>query len=209
METNLARLKVENEGEDSRINFKFYMQMVHKEEISWNAFVSLVNDLTPTLSKSKQLITVLLEEIKNLMNEKRTKEILCQDSIYTTNEIGIVDEEVIGPNPLETSIDEKENDQSQHHAMENCANEDPLQIKDYESISMETFENEKFCNESEPTNNVDKDLKPEESRFIEAIEFVKGVKSVEDATPEIKLNDVLKTNLKSNNHIKFQGEDYL
>ena len=59
METNLASLKVENEGEHSRINFKFYMQMVHKEEISWNAFVSLVNDLTPNLSKSKQLITVL------------------------------------------------------------------------------------------------------------------------------------------------------
>ena len=191
METNLASLKVENEGEDSRINFKFYMQMVHKEEISWNAFVSLVNDLTPTLSKSKQLITVLLEEIKTLMTEKRAKEILVQDSINTTNEIGHFYEEMIEPNSLEISSDNKEIDQSQHHTLKNCENEDPLQIKDYESITMESFENENFYNESETTNNVN-DLKTDESRLASAKEFIKSINLIADLMT-LMLNPRLKS----------------
>ena len=146
MEANLASLKVENDGEDSKVNFKLYMKMVYKEEISWNAFVSLVNDLTPSLSKSKQLITILLEEIETLLNEKRAREILVKgrDNIYATNEIENF-EEIVEPNLLEKSFHNTENDSTeQYNTLENCANEDPLQIQDYESISMESFENEIF-----------------------------------------------------------------
>ena len=50
--------------EASNVNFKYYVNLVKRNEIPWEAFVNLLDDLTPSYVKSKQLISVLLEEFK-------------------------------------------------------------------------------------------------------------------------------------------------
>ena len=48
------------------IDFKYFIHLAFSKEMSWEALANLLNDLTQTLTKSKQLNTILLEELRVL-----------------------------------------------------------------------------------------------------------------------------------------------
>ena len=53
------------ENVDTSTKIKCLIQMALKNEISWHTLHSIINELTPTLEKSKQIIKALLKEFEN------------------------------------------------------------------------------------------------------------------------------------------------
>ena len=52
------------------INFSYLINAALQAEITWDALEDLLEDLTPTLDKSKQLNKVFLNELKSLHSQK-------------------------------------------------------------------------------------------------------------------------------------------
>ena len=71
-------------GENVEVNFKKYFDLVKQDKILWEVFVSVLEDLSITLVKSKQLINLLLDEFKDhrnclLKNNLRNEETQTND----------------------------------------------------------------------------------------------------------------------------------
>ena len=52
-------------NQSEKVNFKYFIKLAIKKEITWKALEDLFDDLTPTLIKSKQLNKALLKELQN------------------------------------------------------------------------------------------------------------------------------------------------
>ena len=48
----------------TKVDFKYFLQLAIHQEMSWAMLGVLLNNLTPTLDKSKQLIKILLKELQ-------------------------------------------------------------------------------------------------------------------------------------------------
>ena len=56
------------ESKSTKLNFDYFIKMALQKKISWETLVVFLDDLTPTLSKSKQAIEVLVEELQALQS---------------------------------------------------------------------------------------------------------------------------------------------
>ena len=55
------------------VNFSYLINAALQAEITWDVLEDLLDDLTPTLEKSKQLNKVFLNELKTLQSQKISK----------------------------------------------------------------------------------------------------------------------------------------
>ena len=53
------------------VNFSYLINAALKTEITWDALRDLLDDLTPTLDKSKHLNKVFLNELKTLQSQNK------------------------------------------------------------------------------------------------------------------------------------------
>ena len=64
-----------SENQDiGEVNFQYYIDFALEDKIPWNEFISLMEALTPSLPKSKKLISLLLKVIKNFKEHKCERE---------------------------------------------------------------------------------------------------------------------------------------
>ena len=75
-------LKTEPEDSQDIINFQSYIDAVKKEQIKWNLFVQLMLDLSNTSKRQKLLISILLNELRNYIEQD-----YCQQKICEKNDI--------------------------------------------------------------------------------------------------------------------------
>ena len=83
-----------NQFEDQNVHevyFRSYIDLAKEDQISWDKFVTLMDKFTPTMSKCKLLISILLTEIKTYKDSKANeanREIIIKDVSNTkqTNE---------------------------------------------------------------------------------------------------------------------------
>lgn len=52
------------------VYFKSYIDLAKEDQISWDKFVTLMDTFTPTFSKCKILISILLQEVKSYKDSK-------------------------------------------------------------------------------------------------------------------------------------------
>ena len=68
-------MKVEEELQNSSASkIKLLVNMALKGEISWINLTSLMDDLTPTLKKSKKVNKILLKELETLQSKLKEKQ---------------------------------------------------------------------------------------------------------------------------------------
>ena len=67
-------LKTEPEDSQDIINFQSYIVAVKKEQIKWDLFVQLMLDLSNTSKRQKLLISILLNELRNYIEQKNCEE---------------------------------------------------------------------------------------------------------------------------------------
>ena len=56
-----------------RVDFQYFIQSAVNQEISWQALVIFLTDLTPSLDKSKEVIKILVEELEEWVGKARNK----------------------------------------------------------------------------------------------------------------------------------------
>ena len=67
-------------------NFKYYIELALQDQMSWDAFVSLMDDLAPTLHKSKLLNIALIDVVRRLkMSKENNLEELQILNVTTTS----------------------------------------------------------------------------------------------------------------------------
>ena len=54
------------ESKSTKLNFEYFIKMAVQKKISWETLLVFLDDLTPTLLKSKQAIEVLVNELQTL-----------------------------------------------------------------------------------------------------------------------------------------------
>ena len=73
-------LKTEPEDSQDIINFQSYIDAVKKEQIKWNLFVQLMLDLSNTSKRQKLLISILLNELRNYIEQDYCQQKNCEES---------------------------------------------------------------------------------------------------------------------------------
>ena len=69
-----------HEKETVIVDFKFYISLIRENKIPWDAFVKLLEDLTPTYDKLKELNSVLLEYLKESLDCEQDHDELDYDN---------------------------------------------------------------------------------------------------------------------------------
>ena len=69
-----------HEKETVIVDFKFYISLIRESKIPWDAFVKLLEDLTPTYDKLKELNSVLLEYLKESLDCEQDHDELDYDN---------------------------------------------------------------------------------------------------------------------------------
>ena len=59
----------EDDSNNIIVDFKYFISLVLNDKITWEAISFILNDLTPTLEKSKVVIEGLLQELQKLQLE--------------------------------------------------------------------------------------------------------------------------------------------
>ena len=54
-----------------RVDFQYFIQSAVNQEISWQALVIFLTDLTPSLDKSKEVIKILVEELEGWVRKSK------------------------------------------------------------------------------------------------------------------------------------------
>ena len=62
------------------VDFKYFISLVLNDKITWEAISFILNDLTPTLEKSKLVVEGLLQELKKLQSELKEVKKVKKDS---------------------------------------------------------------------------------------------------------------------------------
>ena len=86
MDTNLDPL---NKQAQAKVDYSYFIKMALEKKITWNMLAFFLNDLTPTLEKSKQVIEILLKELQMLqskleeieIDDKEIIEVLPEESV--------------------------------------------------------------------------------------------------------------------------------
>ena len=74
------------ESKSTKLNFRYFIRMALQRKISWETLLVFLDDLTPTLPKSKQAIEVLVMELQTL-NSKLQFDLEDDDGIVEIVEI--------------------------------------------------------------------------------------------------------------------------
>ena len=62
------RIRMEESKSETKLNFRYFIQMALQKKIYWETFLVFLDDLTPTLIQSKQAIEVLVKELQKLQS---------------------------------------------------------------------------------------------------------------------------------------------
>ena len=128
MEMTSNQLNVEN----TEVNFKRYFDLVKQDKILWEVFVSVLDDLSITLVKSKQLISLLLDEFKDHRNCLLKTDFKDEESQTILPQLDLVSQEnqeiVNQPELLEQEVDDHD------------IKEPTLAKKDFDEIEDESYE---------------------------------------------------------------------
>ena len=62
------RIRMEESKSETKLNFRYFIQMALQKKISWETLLAFLDDLTPTLIQSKQAIEVLVKEFQKLQS---------------------------------------------------------------------------------------------------------------------------------------------
>ena len=89
---------------DTSFKIKFLIEMALQGEISWHALDPVINRLTPTLEKSRQIIRILLKEFE-------THQLIC--IMNTTNDGNNLSEDIA---EIDEDEDQSNNDEEGPHS---------------------------------------------------------------------------------------------
>ena len=67
------------------IDFRYFIHLAFGKEMSWEALANLLNDLTQTLTKSKELNRILLDELRVLYFKSQENVIKDTSEEYETD----------------------------------------------------------------------------------------------------------------------------
>ena len=99
----------------SEINFKYFIFLAFKKEISWDNLAIILDGLTTTLQRSKELNKILLEELKLSEEREETKSRQSNEKIFNES-----DENKLEPERHNTNLFEQENnDEAEIDEIEN------------------------------------------------------------------------------------------
>ena len=62
-------MATDNSNENIKINFRYFITSALQNKITWEFLDNFLNDVTPNLATSKQVIKVLLKELEKLQTE--------------------------------------------------------------------------------------------------------------------------------------------
>ena len=57
-----------NYDDNENVDFKYFVKLAMNKKISWNLLISLIDESTPTLEKSKELNKILVEELRKIQS---------------------------------------------------------------------------------------------------------------------------------------------
>ena len=92
-------MEIFNKESDSEADFDYSIKMALNYKVSWTTLALMLQDMTPTLKQSRQLVKVLLKELQNLQKKfqnlaKDETSSIMDDEVYNENEeIEILDNE--------------------------------------------------------------------------------------------------------------------
>ena len=96
--------------------FKSSIQMALENKFHWTTLALILDQMTPTLSQSKELVKVLLSELQTL--QEKHQELLqdkahsSEDDNHQNNEIEVLEEE-----SRQVELEEKSVSETQYHTM--------------------------------------------------------------------------------------------
>ena len=127
METNFVSEQTSNQ-QQPKIDFCYFIQMALEKNISWEMLAIFLNDLTPTLEKSKEVIDILLKELQTLQlkldenlkaNTEEVTEKLSEDCLNSVNEVSVESE----PNSDQNQLDHRYEHSFAHSEVESLNEE--------------------------------------------------------------------------------------
>ena len=74
----------ENQGNKSALKVRFLISMALNGDISWANLIPLMDDLTPTLEKSKKVNEILLKELETLHSKFNDRQLIPTEGIVQT-----------------------------------------------------------------------------------------------------------------------------
>ena len=72
--------KVESSEDDNGCDFQYYVNSARQNKMSWDVFIFLMKDLSSTWTRSKQLNSLLLDEMKLYKNQLQDLETQLKDN---------------------------------------------------------------------------------------------------------------------------------
>ena len=69
-----------------RVDFQYFIESAVKQEISWQALVIFLTDLTPSLDKSKEVIKILVEELEKWVRKARNEVMIDRNKNSSPND---------------------------------------------------------------------------------------------------------------------------
>ena len=60
-------------NKDLKLNFEYFIKMAMQDKITWDTLIVFLEDLTPTLDKSKQANIVLVKELQKMHQKLQEK----------------------------------------------------------------------------------------------------------------------------------------
>ena len=109
---------------DKNLDFEYFVNLALVNKLPWDSLIVILNDWTPTLAKSKEVIEILVKELQkcqtyeeiyttklegNIEQDDQTNEKLCQSQEFVANE----DENQIFQESFEDDLSIFENEEAQ------------------------------------------------------------------------------------------------
>ena len=119
------------ESNSNERNMKCFINMALKKTISWKVLSILLEELTPTFDKSKQLNRILLKELEKVQSQDIEVETLIETEDVSENQDSSVKSEAIQEDLLsetdDETVDSCENDAEEQEPTEQEHLSDPLE----------------------------------------------------------------------------------
>ena len=143
-------------NENIKVDFRYFITSALQNKITWEVLDYFLNDLTPTLATSKQVIKVLLKELQKLhfelqeiQTEKMDNEVPVLDCVsgiesdvsenFKDNHSFVIDPDI----SIQNQVIQTENDLKQDQS-----NTDEVKISNSEEDRIEIIEGKKVSEES-------------------------------------------------------------
>ena len=193
-------LKYEKMFLANKVNFRYFIFLAMQNKMSWEGVGFVLDDLASTLSKSKEVIQVLLKELQ-LMHSKNQKNHIEAETMNTETENAIIEEDSIDQTSTENGFETDNNvpefiDVNDFHENSEEITEINIDVQDQPKYSDYVADPEiNFEAES-----LDDDTSSEGENFSEGIEKEDESQKISINMPEINsqiVEEVVETNGKS------------